>query len=170
MIQVSMRFGTGLFSMSTMLVGPYVACMVNPTEAKDVVTDRAVVAAITHDHANVWLLNTNGSEPLTRLDRRSDSPHRHISPAQSHHMHASETTEPAFFADLEALLGAASRVILVGHGKGKGNEVDRFMGHLARVRSPLLSRVVGTGVANLPAMTDAEVIAAARERWAADYL
>ena len=148
----------------------YGAGMVKPDEARDVVVDRAVVAAITHDHARIWLLNSNGSEPLTRLDRRSDSPHRHVWPAQSRHMHASETAEPAYFADLETLLGSASRVILVGHGKGKGNEVDRFMGHLARVRSPLLSRVVGTGVANLPAMTDAEVIAAARERWAADYL
>lgn len=61
-------------------------------------------------------------------------------------------------------------MVLVGHGKGKGNEVEKFMGHLVETRSPLLARVVGTGVANLPAMTDGEVIAAARERWAARYL
>lgn len=151
--------------------GPtYRAAMTDLEKVRDVVVDRPVVAAITHDHARIWLLNEEGSAPLAQLDRPSESPHRHVWPAQSHHMHASETAEPAYFGDLESLLVAASRVILVGHGKGKGNEVDRFMAHLAKIRSPLLARVVGTGVANLPAMTDAQVISAARERWSTQYL
>lgn len=128
------------------------------------------MAAITHDHARIWLLNGDGGDPVLRLERPSDSPHRHVWPAQSRHGHSSETAEPAYFADLETVLGSASTVVLVGHGKGKGNEVEKFMGHLVETRSPLLARVVGTGVANLPAMTDGEVIAAARERWAARYL
>jgi len=138
--------------------------------AQEALHQRAVVAAVPHDHARIWRLNGEGSDPMFRLERPSDSPHRHVWPAQSHHGHASDTAEPAWFADLEHVLGSASTVVLVGHGKGKGNEVERFMGHLVATRSPLLARVVGTGVANLPAMTDAEVIAAARERWAARYL
>lgn len=78
--------------------------------------------------------------------------------------------EPVFFGQIEDVLRGSSKVVLVGHGRGKGNTVDRFMAHLARGRSGLLGRVVGTGVANLPALTDAEIIAAARERWSVDYL
>ncbi|MEY2967776.1 MAG: hypothetical protein RIQ64_403 [Actinomycetota bacterium] len=85
-------------------------------------------------------------------------------------MHASETMEPVFFGQIEDVLRRSSKVVLVGHGRGKGNTVDRFMAHLARARSSLLGRVVGTGVANLPALTDAEIIAAARERWSVEYL
>lgn len=148
----------------------YRADMTELERLRGAVGDRAVVAAITHDHARIWLLNGDGATPIAQLDRLSEAPHRHVRPGQSHHMHASDTAEPTYFGDLEKVLAPASRVILVGHGKGKGNEVDRFMGHLATVRSPLLARVVGTGVANLPAMTDAQVIAAARERWATEYL
>lgn len=151
---------------------PDVPCrtMFDRNAAHDALHERAVVAAVTHDHARIWLLNGESSDPMFRLERPSDSPHRHVWPAQSHHGHASDTAEPSWFADLEHVLGSASTVVLVGHGKGKGNEVERFMGHLVATRSPLLARVVGTGVANLPAMTDAEIIAAARERWAARYL
>lgn len=78
--------------------------------------------------------------------------------------------EPEYFRMLEDVLKHSSKVVLVGHGRGRSNAVDRFMSHLARSRSPLLGRIVGTGVANLPALSDAEVIAAARERWSVDYL
>lgn len=85
-------------------------------------------------------------------------------------MHASETMEPVYFDDIEKVLSGTSKIVLVGHGKGRSNAVDRFMAHLAQAHSPVLGRVIATGVANLPALTDAEVIAAARERWAVDYL
>lgn len=128
------------------------------------------MAALTHDHARIWLLEADGAEPVVRLRRPSDKPHRHVRQGQFRRMHSSETQEPVFFGDLEDLLRDSSQVVLVGHGRGRSNTVDRFMAHLAEARSPLLGRVVGTGVANLPALTDAEIIAAARERWSADYL
>lgn len=131
---------------------------------------RAVVAAITHDDAKVWLLESHDREPLVRLDRPSELPHRHVRQGQFRKMHGSETMEPEYFRQIEEVLGRSSKVVLVGHGRGRSNTVDRFMGHLAQSRSPLLGRIVGTGVANLPALTDAEVIAAARERWSVDYL
>lgn len=131
---------------------------------------RAVVAAITHDDAKVWLLESHDSDPLVRVGRPSDRPHRHVRQGQFRKMHASETMEPEYFRQIEDLLRHSSKVVLVGHGRGRSNTVDRFMGHLAQSRSPLLGRIVGTGVANLPALTDAEVIAAARERWSVDYL
>lgn len=85
-------------------------------------------------------------------------------------MHASETMEPVYFGDIEDVLRRSSKVVLVGHGRGRSNTVDRFMSHLAQQRSPVLGRVVATGTANLPALSDAEIIAAARERWSVDYL
>ena len=131
---------------------------------------RAVVAAITHDDARVWLLESHDSDPLVRLERPSESPHRHVRQGQFRRMHGSETMEPVFFRHIEEVLRDSSQVVLVGHGRGRSNAVDRFMGHLAKARSPLLGRVIGTGVANLPALSDAEIIAAARERWSVDYL
>ncbi len=85
-------------------------------------------------------------------------------------MHSSETMEPVFFGEIEKVLSGSSKIVLVGHGKGRSNAVDRFMVHLAESRSPVLGRVIATGMANLPALSDAEVIAAARERWSVEYL
>lgn len=149
--------------------GSYRECMVAHSPM-DEFTDRAVVAAIAHDDLRVWLLESPESEPLVTIVRPSEKPHRHVRQGQFRRMHSSETMEPVFFRQIEEVLGKSSKIVLVGHGRGKGNTVERFMAHLARARSPLLGRVVGTGVANLPALSDAEIIAAARERWSVDYL
>ena len=137
-----------------------------PTE----IVDRSIVAAITHDHARVWLLEEGNAEPIALIERPLDAEHRRSRPAEIGRGHHSEIGELPWYSLLEHVLGRSKQLILIGHGKGKGNEVDRFMGHLAETRSPLLGRVVGTGIANLPAMTDSEIISAARERWLASYL
>ena len=134
------------------------------------IVDRSVVAAITHDHARVWLLEKGSAEPVALVERPLDAEHRRSRPAEIGRGHHSEIGELPWYTLLEHVLGQSSQLILIGHGKGKGNEVTRFMGHLAESNSPLLGRVIGTGVANLPAMSDAEIISAARERWLADYL
>lgn len=130
------------------------------------IAGHAIVAAITHNHTRLWLLNDEGSEPVLEVLRDDEKMrHDHIKAGQSSHMHQNELGEIAYFEYLAEVLNQASSLVLLGHGKGKGNAMERFVAHIEKHRSSVFGRIVGTGVINLPHLSDGEVIAAARSWW-----
>lgn len=131
----------------------------------DKLHDRSLVAAMTHDNTRIWLLNEEGEEPVCVVDR--DQPDtRHVRSAQERHGHASELAEVPYFTELAAVLSVASNVVLVGHGTGKANTVNRFLDHLETHREALRDRIAATGNADITAMTGAQIIQEARRKWA----
>ena len=144
---------------------PYVDLMVDSSTVEPI-KQRAVVAAITHDDVRIWLVHDDSGDPTVSIVR--DDPkhaHRHVRPAQAMRGHASEVREGPYFDYVADVLTAASEVVLVGHGKGKGNAVERFMQHSGQRSSDVLHRIVGTGNLNLPHMTNAEIASTARQWW-----
>lgn len=130
----------------------------------DKLHDRSLVAAVTHDNTRIWLLNEDGDEPVCVVSR--DEPDtRHVRSAQERHGHASELAEVPYFTELAAVLSVASNVVLVGHGTGKANTVNRFLDHLETHREALRERIAATGKANVTAMTGAQIIQEARRKW-----
>lgn len=128
--------------------------------------DRAVVAAITHDEARIWLLNDDSPNPVLRIER-TEPEHVHVRQAQAHHGHASEIGEINYFDDIADSLANVSTVVLMGHGRGKANAAERFAHHAKNHHKSLLLKIAVTGHINLPAMGDAEIITEARRRWKA---
>ncbi|MFN5841146.1 MAG: hypothetical protein ACK45J_09060, partial [Acidimicrobiaceae bacterium] len=59
-----------------------------------------------------------------------------------------------------------SNVVLVGHGVGKSNAVNRFINHLDVHREALRNRIAATGTANITAMSGGQIIEEARRKWA----
>lgn len=126
--------------------------------------NRSLVAAITHDNTRVWILNDDDENPVCVVKR----PHpdiRHVRTAQSHHGHASEVSEVPYFNELARVMSVASNVVLVGHGVGKANAVNRFLDHLEAHRESLLDRVAATGQANIAALSGAQIVREARKKW-----
>ncbi len=127
--------------------------------------NRALVAAVTHDNARIWLLNDGDDEPVCTVKRPQPDIH-HVRSAQSHHGHASEISEVPYFNELAAVMSVASNVVLVGHGVGKANAVNRFLEHLEVHREALRNRIAATGQANIAALSGAEIVREARRKWA----
>lgn len=128
--------------------------------------NRAVVAAITHDETRLWLLNDESQHPLARI-HRSEPEHVHVRQAQAHHGHASEIGETNYFNEIASVLADASTLVLMGHGTGKANAATRFEQHISHHFKPLLSKIAVTGIINIPALDDVEIIHEARRQWKA---
>ncbi len=128
--------------------------------------DRAVVIAITHDEARIWLLNDESSQPI-HVIVREEQEHIHVRQAQAHHGHASEIGEPNFFDDIADVLTHTSDIVLLGHGTGKANAAERFERHIGDHHKSILERIAVEWNVNIPALTEGELIAEARRRWKA---
>ena len=123
-----------------------------------------LVAAVLHDDTRIWELDEVGAEPSIFI-KRTVPESVHIRQAQAHHMHSHEIGEAEYFEEIAKALAGGLKVIIVGHGTGKANASDRFMKHLEAHKSPLLPRVVSSETANLPHMTNAQIISGVRHRW-----
>ncbi len=128
------------------------------------IADRSLVAAITHDNARIWLLNEDKEDPVAVV-RRSEPEVRHVRQGQQHHGHASEVAEVPYFAELASVLSVGSNVVLVGHGTGKSNAMNRFVDYLSEHNSALHTRIAATGNANIAAMSGSQIIHDARKKW-----
>jgi hypothetical protein len=126
--------------------------------------DRALVAAITHDVTRVWLLHEESTEPVMVI-RRPGVTHMHARAGQERHGHASETSETPYFIEVARVLDLGSNVLLLGHGTGRSNTMERFLDHLGKHHVALLDRVVASGNVNIPALSDQQLVNDARHRW-----
>ena len=123
-----------------------------------------LVVAVMHDDARIWQLDDMGSEPSVYIKRITPES-VHVRQAQSHHMHSHEIGEPEYFNEISEVLDGGLKIIVVGHGTGKANAAERFMKFLEQRHSPLLPRIVSSEQANLPHMSNAQIIAGVRHRW-----
>lgn len=123
-----------------------------------------LVVAVMHDEARIWRLDEIGSEPSVFI-KRTVPESIHVRQAQSHHMHSHEIGETEYFMEISEALSGGLKIIVVGHGTGKANASERFMKYLEQRHSALLPRIVSSENANLPHMSNAEIIAGVRHRW-----
>lgn len=126
-----------------------------------------MVVAITTREARVWDMGIGpGSVPHVILSDDPHREHRHVRPAQEKHLHHRRIDDPSFYAAVARAVSGASEVLLVGHGKGKANAMLSFVQYLERKEPQVARLVTGAMSSNLEAMTDGEILAAAREWWA----
>lgn len=125
--------------------------------------NRVLVSAIEHDYARVWLLHENSTEPVVTVNRPGVR-QMHVRSSQERHMHASETGETEYFTTLASVLENGSEVLLVGHGKGNGNMMNKFLKFLAD-QSPVKVHIAASGNADLSALTNGQLLQEARHQW-----
>ncbi|MDP4589434.1 MAG: hypothetical protein NWS06_03410 [Candidatus Nanopelagicales bacterium] len=123
-------------------------------------TNRLVVAVIEQHETKIWPTNAvKGTKP--EVIHPLSSSH-HVSEAQHHTGHESEQANKTYFEEISKSLESAGEILLVGHGHGKSNAVLKFIQHLERYHANVAQKVVGSLDINLPALTDGELLAAAR--------
>lgn len=125
--------------------------------------NRVILSVIEHDSSRVWLLNEQTTEPVVTV-LRPGSRQMHVRSSQERHMHASETGEAEYFAALASVLGVGSEVLLIGHGTGNGNMMNKFLKFLDNDSSHRV-RVIASGNADISALTNGELLREARQRW-----
>lgn len=95
-------------------------------------------------------------------------PHRHVRTGQAHHMHHRDPDDPRYFDAVAEQVRDAERILIVGHSHGRSNMAKGFLAH-AHLRHPeIAARVIGEMSADLPALTDPEILELARQ-WYARY-
>ena len=136
-----------------------------PTErGRRMTTGNFVVVALTQREARVWSAGISpGSKPkvIRSVDDQADN--RHVRPAQSAHLHHRRVDDPEHFGDITDAIAAAGSVLLMGHGKGKSSAMACFIDHLERKHPSLAARVDGALDVDLEAMTEGQLLAAARD-------
>lgn len=94
--------------------------------------------------------------------------HHHVRTGQAHHMHHPDPDNPKYFDDVAEAICDADRILLVGHGQGRSNMADAFLKHARQKHHDIAKRVIGTINANIPALTEPQIVELAHS-WYARY-
>ena len=124
-------------------------------------TNRLVVAVIERNETKIWPTNAvKGTKP--EIIHPLVSNNIHTREVQHHTGRDSDKANKTYFEEISKTLESAGEILLVGHGHGKSNSVLKFIQHLERHHANVAHKVVGSLDINVPAMTDGELLAAAR--------
>jgi hypothetical protein len=132
-----------------------------------------VVAVISNDETRIWETNASkGTHPDTVKRPGEEKIHAHTRTGESHGGHGTHRMDNQYYDGIAHALADAGEVLIMGHGKGRGNAMLQFIQYLERHHSPVAQKVVGQMEVNVPAMTEPQILAAAREwfdhRWIRD--
>ena len=130
-------------------------------------TNRLVVAVVERNETKIWPTNAEKGA-IPELIHPPVTRNIHVREAQHHTGHESDKAEKVYYEEISKSLESAGEILLVGHGKGKGNAVLKLIQHLERHHAPTARKVVGAIDANLPALTEPEILAVARD-WFEDH-
>lgn len=127
-------------------------------------TYKPVIAVVTQHETRVWAHGADlNSHPEIVLPPDPERRHPHVRTGEDDHMHHRDSAEAPYFESIAHAVSGAGYLILVGHGKGNGSEMERFHAFLERKYPRLAETVIGALRVNLPAMTEGEVVSMARE-------
>ncbi len=128
--------------------------------------DRFVVVEVTHDVAKVWAVRESSQTHPDVILREPDSEKQnHFKQAHRDNNHNVNKVDRHYFEEIVNYLLEAKRILLVGNGTGKANEMQVFADFLRDKHHAIAEKVVGQMSLNVKAMTDAEVVDAAKA-WA----
>jgi hypothetical protein len=122
------------------------------------------VVAVMRDEAKIW---TSGVEPGVMPESlhapSEKARHHHVREAQHHHGHDTDHRSSIFYGSISESVGAAREILVVGHGKGKSNEMANLVEYWERKRPEIASKVVGEIESDLESLTSDQVLALVRD-------
>jgi len=132
-------------------------------------TNDFVAVAITRDEARVWATGVaSGTKPESVRAPNEMERHHHVREAQHHHGHDTDRQNPAFYESITAAVDGASAILLIGHGKGKANEMLRLTQYWERKHPSIAEKVVGAVDSDLDALSENQILALVRD-WFDEY-
>ena len=128
-----------------------------------------MAVAIMREEARVWTSGVeSGSKPETIHAPSEKRRHHHIREAQHHHGHDTDRTNPVYYESIAQAVAHASHIVLIGHGKGKANEMLRLTQYLERKHPDTAKKVVGAIDSDLESLSQDQVLSLVRD-WFDQY-
>ena len=122
------------------------------------------IVVIALDEARVWNAGLERGTAPQRLHRPSDlGQHHHVRQAQHNRGHDTDHKDPRFYESIARAVESADQILIFGHGRGKADHILRFTQFLERKHPTIARRVVGAMDSDLSALTEPQILAAARE-------
>jgi hypothetical protein len=122
------------------------------------------VVAIMRDEARVWLAGVEpGAQPENLHAPSEKARHHHVREAQHHHGHDTDHRSSIFYKSITESVDGAHSILLVGHGKGRANEMLNLVQYWERKHPDVAHRVVGAIDSDLESLTRDQVLALARD-------
>ena len=120
---------------------------------------RVAVAAVTRGITKVWAVNDPaGTRPQVLMPEPDDQRNNHYRQVQRNHHNETDVFDREYFEEISRLLSPAKEILLVGHGKGKANEMLKLVQYLERYHADTARKIVGAVDTNLESLTDAEIL------------
>ena len=128
--------------------------------------NRLVVVEVTHDIAKVWAVrDPSQTHPDVVLREPDSEKQNHFKQAHRDNNHNVENINRHYFEEIVNYILDAKHILFVGNGTGKANQMEVFAEYLNEKHHHLAEKIVGKLSLNIKAMTDAEIVDAARA-WA----
>jgi hypothetical protein len=128
-----------------------------------------VAVAIMRDEARVWATGVErGTKPESVHAPSEKARHHHVREAQHHHGHDTDHQSSIFYESITEAVGPASAILLIGHGKGKANEMLHLTQYWERKHPDIAQKVVGAIDSDLEALSPDQVLALVRS-WFDQY-
>jgi hypothetical protein len=126
-------------------------------------SDRLVAVAITQNDAKLWLTGLDPDAVFKKIEAPdAKDRYMHVREAQHHRGHDNEHSDHSYYEEIAQAVAKAPHILLLGHGKGKANSVNKFVEYLQEKHPQIASKVAGTIDINLQAMTDREILSMSR--------
>jgi len=121
-----------------------------------------VVAVVTHDHTKIMIVHDGSHQPVLTVRRPGNFENKHRGPAQEHHLHHLDPDDEKYYKVLLSTIKSASEIMLVGHGTGDSNAMEGFAEYFRDHAPQEFRKVSEMRNANIPALTDGEILKLAR--------
>ncbi len=125
------------------------------------ITGNTAVVAVQRGTSRIWSIDTDKHDaPIEVINPGAES--KHVRDLQ-HGDHHNPTSEAHYFDAIYAEVNGAKRIVLIGHGSGKGNEMHEFVQYLNKKHADTARKIVGKLDLNIEGMTGPQLVAAGRD-------
>jgi len=124
------------------------------------------LVVIDHHEVRIFRSESHGAIPQQLLPHEPDDFFRHAQDSQSFSLGKEKPEPNSYFEPVAEALKAADKILVFGAGTGMSNEMDQFIGWLRIHHAEIAQRIIGSVVVDLNHLTEAQLLAKAREFYA----
>jgi hypothetical protein len=125
--------------------------------------DEFVAVAITREEARVWTTTEVPGTPPERFVAPTDwQRHRHPRKSMDRPEREAEHDSRIFYESVTQAVAPSTQILMVGHGRGKANEMLKLIQYWERRHPEVARKVVGAVDSDLESLSDNEILALVR--------
>jgi hypothetical protein len=119
-----------------------------------------VAVAITREEARVWTAtDVPGTKPEKLVAPTDWQRHRHPRKSMDRPEREAEHDTRIFYESVTQAVESSTQILLVGHGRGKANEMLKLIQYWERKHPEVARKVVGAVDSDLESLSDNEILA-----------